>query len=116
MADIAAKLHLPSPTSAEYICAKAIRDGVIEATIDHENGWMVSNEVVDIYCTEEPQKAFHRRIAFCLDSHNEAVKAMRYPPDAYKKEHKKMAGKVEDDTEKTIEEIIKDMEDEMDDL
>lgn len=115
LSDVAIKLHVSSAGSAEYICAKAIRDGVIEASIDHENGWMSSNEVVDVYCTDEPQKAFHRRIAFCLDSHNEAVKAMRYPPDAYKKEHKKMAGKPDDDTEKTIEEIIKEMDDDMDD-
>lgn len=116
LADIAMKLHLPSTSSAEYVCAKAIRDGVIEASIDHENGWMTSAVDKDVYSTEEPQKAFHRRIAFCLDTHNEAVKAMRYPPDAYKKEHKKMSGTEDKDTEKTIEEIIKEMEDDMDEL
>lgn len=52
--------------------------GVIEASIDHSNGWLLSNDVVDLYSTEEPQKAFHKRIAFCLDVHNEAVKSMRY--------------------------------------
>lgn len=35
-------------------------------------------QVNDIYSTGEPQSAFHARIAFCLDLHNEAVKAMRY--------------------------------------
>lgn len=35
-------------------------DGVIEATIDHENGWLLSNEQIDIYSTEEPQKALHK--------------------------------------------------------
>jgi predicted transcriptional regulator len=35
---------------------------------------------------------------------------MRYPPDAYKKEHKKNSGKSEDVNEKSIEEIIKEME------
>ena len=43
MADIAAKLQLPTSTAAEHICAKAIRDGVIEATIDHTHGWLLSN-------------------------------------------------------------------------
>lgn len=114
LADIAAKLHLPSASSAEYICAKAIRDGVIEATIDHESGCLTSNEVIDIYSTEEPQKAFHRRIAFCLDVHNEAVKSMRYPPDAYKKELA-MTNKPKMD-EKTVEELVKELEDDMDDL
>ena len=31
-----------------------------------------------MYSTGEPQAAFHARIAFCLDLHNEAVKSMRY--------------------------------------
>ena len=36
------------------------RDGVIEAKIDHEHGWVTSAEVVDLYGTEEPQKSFHK--------------------------------------------------------
>ena len=160
------------------------RDGVIEASIDHSNSWLLSNEVVDLYSTEEPQKAFHkcvclidsqvidhvksffamfcvvmsfnvmpcevffwlthliaslscfvtfplpsqiytlffiyridhlcfttfRRIAFCLDVHNEAVKCMRYPPDAYKKEL--ALGDKDRKDEKSIEELIKELEDE----
>jgi hypothetical protein len=31
------------------------------------------------------QAAFHSRVSFCLDTYNEAVRAMRYPPDAHKK-------------------------------
>jgi 26S proteasome regulatory subunit N3 len=95
LTDVAQKLHLPSAAAAEYICAKAIRcgrsrwywhsrfnisicrDGVIEAKIDHENGWLSSDETVDVYSTEEPQKAFHKRIQFCLGVHNDAVKVFR---------------------------------------
>jgi len=113
LVDVAEKLQLPSAQSAEYICARAIKDGVIEATIDHENGWLSSNDVTDIYSTEEPQKAFHRRIVFCLDVHNEAVKSMRYPPEGYKKDadssKKDKNGK---DDEKTIDELIKELEEE----
>ena len=47
------------------------RDGGIEASIDHEGGWLASKEVADVYSTEEPQAAFHARVAFCLDVHNE---------------------------------------------
>ena len=47
------------------------RDGGIDATIDHGEGFMSSKEVTDIYSTEEPQSAFHARVAFCLDIHNE---------------------------------------------
>ncbi|VEN59955.1 unnamed protein product [Callosobruchus maculatus] len=84
--DIAKKLGLDSAEDAEFIVAKAIRDGVIEATLDPEAGCMRSKETMDIYCTKEPQMAFHQRISFCLDLHNQSVKAMRYPPKAYGKE------------------------------
>ncbi|KAJ3101039.1 26S proteasome non-ATPase regulatory subunit [Phlyctochytrium planicorne] len=77
--DICVKLQLDSEEDAEYIVAKAIRDGVIDASIDHESGFMKSKENVDIYSTTEPQGAFHQRISFCLNLHNESVKAMRYP-------------------------------------
>ena len=57
---------------------------------------------------------WNRRIAFCLDVHNEAVKSMRYPPDdIYKKDQKKAGDKPEQE-EKTIEELIKEMEDDFD--
>jgi hypothetical protein len=45
----------PFPTASN-----SLRDGVIEGSIDHGDGWLLSNEVVDLYSTEEPQKAFHK--------------------------------------------------------
>nr|CAB3457747.1 unnamed protein product [Digitaria exilis] len=87
LADIAKKLRLDSENpvaDAESIVAKAIRDGAIDATIDHANGWMVSKETGDVYSTNEPQIAFNSRIAFCLNMHNEAVKALRFPPNSHK--------------------------------
>ena len=42
LADIAMKLQLDSPQDAEYIIAKAIRDGVIEASLHHQAGYMQS--------------------------------------------------------------------------
>lgn len=86
LADIAQKLLLDSPEDAEFIVAKAIRDGVIEATIDHENGYVQSKDNPDIYSTREPMAAFHQRITFCLDIHNQSVKAMRFPPKSYNKD------------------------------
>jgi len=82
--DICTKLHLDSPDDAEFIVAKAIRDGVINATINHEGRYIQSKENLDVYSTQEPQAAYHKRIKFCLRTHNEAVKAMRFPPDAHK--------------------------------
>lgn len=40
--DIANMLHIRSDEDAEGFCAKAAADGLIEATIDHENGYLVS--------------------------------------------------------------------------
>ena len=51
----------------ECIVAKAVRDGGIDAVIDHTNKWMLYKEVADIYATAEPAVAFHERVSFCLD-------------------------------------------------
>jgi 26S proteasome regulatory subunit N3 len=75
--DICLKLHLDSEEDTEYIVAKAIRDGVIDAEVDHENGWMKSTEVGDLYGTDEPRKRFQARIDYCNQLHNESVKVSR---------------------------------------
>ncbi|GAA5969877.1 hypothetical protein JCM8115_006014 [Rhodotorula mucilaginosa] len=84
--DISAKLALDSEEDAEYIVAKAIRDGVVVAQIDHEKGEMTSRETSDVYSTGEPMKEFDRRIGFLLDLYNQSVKSMRYPLNAHSKE------------------------------
>jgi 26S proteasome regulatory subunit N3 len=84
--DVCKKLLLDAVEDAECIVAKAIRDGVIDASIDHDNGYVQSKENIDVYSTHEPQIQFHKRISFCLNIHNEAVKAMRFPPDAHQNE------------------------------
>jgi len=40
--DIAQKLGLDSVDETEQIVAKAIRDGVIDAVVDHDHMWMKS--------------------------------------------------------------------------
>ncbi|GAB2289254.1 hypothetical protein Dimus_023559 [Dionaea muscipula] len=87
LVDVAKKLRLDSGNpvaDAESIVAKAIRDGAVDATLDHANGRMVSKETGDVYSTNEPQAAFDSRIAFCLNMHNEAVRALRFPPNSHK--------------------------------
>ncbi|PYH88892.1 terpenoid synthase [Aspergillus ellipticus CBS 707.79] len=86
--DICLRLGLDSEESAEYIVAKAIRDGVIEASLDHERGFMKSKEVGDIYATREPGEVFHERIRACLSLHDESVKAMRFPMNQHRLELK----------------------------
>ena len=78
--DISAKLALDSEEDAEYIVAKAIRDGVVVAQIDHEKGEMTSRETSDVYSTGEPMKEFDRRIGFLLDLYNQSVKVRSAGP------------------------------------
>ncbi|KAG1361972.1 26S proteasome non-ATPase regulatory subunit 3 [Cocos nucifera] len=87
LADVAKKLRLDSQNpvaDAESMVSKAIRDGAVDAMIDHANGWMVSKETGDVYSTNEPQIAFNSRIVFCLNMHNEAVRALRFPPNSHR--------------------------------
>lgn len=111
--DVADRLGLPSAQSAEYVVAKAVRDGVLDATIFHAEAYVQSHDLLDVYATKEPAEAFHRRIAYCLTTHNDAVRGMRYPPDAYKKQLEASRGnrrKRSDD--KTDEEKAKELEEE----
>jgi len=66
--------------------------------LNHDQGFMRSKETMDTYSTNQPRKALHLRTSFCLDIHNEAVKAMRYPPDAFKIKN------TEDEEDETAEE------------
>eukprot|EP00435_Cladocopium_sp_Y103_P010979 s4390_g2.t2 len=79
--DICTKLGLESPQDAAGVVAKAVVDGVIDATIDYDQQFVKSNQKLDLYHSCEPQKALHKRIAFCLQMHNDAVKAMAYPDE-----------------------------------
>lgn len=72
--DMCLRLGLDSEESAEYIVAKAIRDGVIEATLNHEHGFMKSKDAGDVYGSTEPFDAYSRRIRACLSLHDESVK------------------------------------------
>jgi len=111
--DICDKLHLESVQDTEFIVAKAIKDRVIDATIDHENGFLKSRETIDIYSTQEPLEAFHKRINFCLNIHNDAVMAMRYPAKSRQEteEERKDRLRIEQELQEEFEE---DDEDEMD--
>ncbi|KAI6144402.1 PCI domain-containing protein [Pisolithus tinctorius] len=83
--DICLKLHLDSEEDAEYIVGKAIRDGVIDGRIIHEKGWMECEGRKNGY-GPDVSEVYMRRIAYCMDLHNQSVKAMRYPQDAHRKE------------------------------
>lgn len=76
--DITEKLKLDNEQEAEYIIAKAIRDGVFLATINHEEGYVQSKEIKDIYTTFEPQRSYQTRIEFLNKILNDAKKGMKY--------------------------------------
>lgn len=79
LGEICKRLDLGTAENAEGVVAKAIHDRVIDAVIDHKGGFVRSNETIDVYSTTEPTEAYHGRIQFCLNIHNEAVRAMRFP-------------------------------------
>ncbi|KAF2769494.1 hypothetical protein EJ03DRAFT_327342 [Teratosphaeria nubilosa] len=84
--DICTRLGVDSEESAEYITAKAIRDGVIEASLDHQQGHLVTIPQKDAYSTTEPSEAFHARISALLGMRDECVMAMRYPMNKHRQE------------------------------
>lgn len=71
---------LGSVEETEHIVAKAIRDGVIDAVINHDNQFIQSCALTDVYQSNEPQFILDKRIKFCMDLHDDAVKALVYPP------------------------------------
>jgi 26S proteasome regulatory subunit N3 len=87
LADIQSKLGLESVEETEQIVAKAIRDGVIEASISHDNQWMQSLQIVDLYSSNEPQQILHKRIQFTMQLHADAVKSLSYPQKDDKKDY-----------------------------
>eukprot|EP01133_Synstelium_polycarpum_P009269 gene9269-10871_t len=90
--DICTKLKFDgTPDDIMFIVSKAIKDGVVEASINHSEGYLQSNENIDAYSTQEPLVAFSNRIDVCLKIHNDSLKAMRFHPDISKAETEKIA-------------------------
>lgn len=54
LGDIQQKLSLENDGETEQIVAKAIRDGVIDATLSHEFQNMSSNQLLDVYTSNDP--------------------------------------------------------------
>lgn len=90
--------------------AKAIRDGVIDAIINHDEGYMQSKEVTDIYSSNDPQHMLNKRIKFCMDLHSDAVKALEYP----QQEDKRDFGDLDEEKSMKEEDLLASLFDEMD--
>jgi len=108
--DIMTKLSLETVEETEQIVAKAIRDGVIEAVINHDEGFMQSREQNDVYTSNDPQKMLNKRIKFCMDLHNDAVKALEYPP----KEDKRDFGDLDEEKSMKEEDLLASLMDDLD--
>ena len=80
--DIQRLLLLENTKDAEYVILKCIKDGVIDAFVDHQGGYMQSREILDVYSTSEPTGVFEKRIKFCCAARTESLKAMKYPGEA----------------------------------
>jgi 26S proteasome regulatory subunit N3 len=74
--DIKKRLGLDSVEETEHIVAKAIRDGVIDAVLNHDKQWMESLPITDVYASNDPQIMLDKRIRFCMDLHNDAIKGL----------------------------------------
>ncbi|XP_055338134.1 probable 26S proteasome non-ATPase regulatory subunit 3 [Paramacrobiotus metropolitanus] len=83
IADVAKKLQLDSVEDVYFILAKAISERAIEAQLLADAGELASKENVNIYATKDPFVAFDKRIRFCLETYDQSVKAMRFPPKSY---------------------------------
>ena len=66
-----------------------------------------------MYATREPQEAFHRRIGFTLDVHNEATRGLRFPPGAHREDLE--SAEARRDRERAEEELVKEIEEMEDD-
>jgi len=114
LTDLSMKLHLDNADDAEFIVAKAIKDGVIEAEIDHSNRWVISHNSDNTYSTRDPQDIFQKRIDFCFDIHRQSILSMRYPDKDNRLDGLLNADQIRE-REKEETELIDELADETDD-
>lgn len=114
--DICLKLSLDSEQTVEYMVSRSIRDGVIEANINHKDGYIETTEILNIYDTKDPQRVFDERIKFVNQLHDESMLAMRYPDDKKKNGNNKK--KNDDDNSMNNGDFLDDLSDfdDLDDL
>lgn len=112
--DVAKKLQLDSVEDVYFILAKAISERAIEAQLLADSGTLVSKENVNIYATKDPFVAFDKRIKFCLETYDQSVRAMRFPPKSYHGDLESAEERREREREEA--ELAKEIADEEDDI
>ena len=63
---------------------------------------MRSKDIPDIYNSNDPQNILQKRIKFCIDLHNDAEKALEFPP----KEDKRDFGDLDEERSTKEEDIL----------
>jgi len=71
---------------------------------------MQSRESSDVYTSNDPQHMLNKRIKFCMDLHNEAVKALEYP----QKEDKRDFGDLDEEKSMKEEDLLASLLDDLD--
>ena len=85
---------------------------MIEAVIDHQRKSLIMKDQTDVYSSNEPQLVFHKRIKFCQEMYNDAMKALEFP----KKDDKRDFGDLDKDKKETdeidfLQSLLEDFED-----
>lgn len=78
LADVGSKLNIPKE-DVEFVVAKALRDGILQGYIDHDQQILSIEGDRNLYVTNEPQNQLDKRIKFCLNLYHETQKAITYP-------------------------------------
>lgn len=60
-------------------------DHIISAKVSASND-SASQDVDDVYATNEPLAAYDKRIRFCMELHNGSIKALRFPSETHSNE------------------------------
>lgn len=58
--------------------------------------------MTDVYTSNDPQSILHKRIRFCMELHNDAVKALEFPP----KEDKRDFGPMDEERSTKEEDLL----------
>ncbi|KCV69034.1 hypothetical protein H696_04454 [Fonticula alba] len=70
--------------NVEAIVARAIRDNVIAAEIDHEGGFLQTKDEVNNYTTNKTKHVYRQRVDYYMALYNASVKALRFPDESSK--------------------------------
>ena len=87
------------------IVAKALKDKIIQGEINSTDKILIIKENKDIYSTNDPQLNYQKRINYCLNLHDAAVKALMYPQE---KEGKGKKDDNKDDEETLLMDFLND--------